>query len=285
MLHGHLQTSSEAQNMRIPAAFIADNGGSPYFIYLAMPGILYLVPNTLGPADSTSAETLAAILPAAVQAQASRLDYFIAENAKTTRAFLKLINTTHPLAKPLQEINISELNVNTDAAALPGLLAPLLAGFDAGLISEAGVPAVADPGANLVRLAHQHGIQVRPLVGPSSLLLAIMSSGLNGQSFAFNGYLPTDAAQRMKRIKTLEDRSRQEKQTQLLIETPYRNGAMLEALSSTCQPGTLICVATDLTLPGETVKTQGAAKWKSEIAAGKAPDFHKKPSVFLLLAG
>lgn len=130
MLHGHLQTSSEAQNMRIPAAFIADNGGSPYFIYLAMPGILYLVPNTLGPADSTSAETLAAILPAAVQAQASRLDYFIAENAKTTRAFLKLINTTHPLAKPLQEINISELNVNTDAAALPGLLAPLLAGFD-----------------------------------------------------------------------------------------------------------------------------------------------------------
>jgi 16S rRNA (cytidine1402-2'-O)-methyltransferase len=249
-----------------------------------MPGILYLVPNTLGPADQTNDATLAAILPAEVQALAARLDYFIAENAKTTRAFLKLIASVYPLARPLQEIKIAELNINTAATALPTLLAPLLEGKDAGLISEAGVPAVADPGANLVRLAHQHDIQVRPLVGPSSLLLAVMSSGLNGQSFAFNGYLPTDAAQRMKRIKQLEERSRHEKQTQLLIETPYRNGAMLEALVNNCHGNTLICVATDLTLPSETIKTQTAAKWKSDMTAGKTPDFHKKPSVFLLLS-
>jgi 16S rRNA (cytidine1402-2'-O)-methyltransferase len=151
-------------------------------------------------------------------------------------------------------------------------------------VSEAGVPAVADPGADLVRLAHQHGIAVRPLVGPSSLLLAVMSSGLNGQSFAFNGYLPTDASQRTKRIQQLEGRSRSEKQTQLLIETPYRNGQMLEALVGACQPGTLVCVATDLSLGSESVRTMTAAKWKAALAAGKAPDFHKKPTVFLFLA-
>jgi 16S rRNA (cytidine1402-2'-O)-methyltransferase len=152
------------------------------------------------------------------------------------------------------------------------------------LISEAGVPAVADPGANLVRMAHARGIQVRPLVGPSSLLLAVMASGLNGQSFAFNGYLPTDAAQRTKRIKLLEERSRQEKQTQLFIETPYRNGALLEALALNCHSNTLVCVATDLTLPSESIGTHTAAKWKSDLASGKAPDFHKKPTVFLMLA-
>eukprot|EP01041_Mallomonas_annulata_P019655 gene19655-39085_t len=138
------------------------------------------------------------VLPSQVQAITARLDYFVAENAKTARAFLKLVAIDHPLARPLQEIEIAELNVNTPAQALSGLLAPLLAGRDGGLVSEAGVPAVADPGADLVRLAHQHGITVRPLVGPSSLLLAVMASGLNGQSFAFNGYLPTDAAQRGK---------------------------------------------------------------------------------------
>jgi 16S rRNA (cytidine1402-2'-O)-methyltransferase len=135
-----------------------------------------------------------------------------------------------------------------------------------------------------VRLAHQHGIQVRPLVGPSSLLLAVMASGLNGQSFAFNGYLPTDPGQRTKRIQQLEQRSRAEKQTQLLIETPYRNAAMLEALVGACQPGTLVCVATDLSLPTESVRTLAASKWKAALAANKGPDFHKKPTVFLLLA-
>ena len=245
-------------------------------------GTLFLIPNTLGPTDPAP-DALSHILPTQVQAITSRLDYFVAENAKTARAFLKLIAVNNPLAKPLQEIEIAELNVNTPAAALYGLLAPLLAGRDAGLVSEAGVPAVADPGADLVRIAHQHGITVRPLVGPSSLLLAVMASGLNGQSFAFNGYLPTDAAARSKRIRELEQRSRSEKQTQLLIETPYRNAAMLEALVLACQGSTLVCVATDLSLPSERVKTLSAAKWKALLATGNAPDFHKKPTVFLLL--
>ena len=248
-----------------------------------MPGILYLIPNTLGPTDAIPG-ALNHVIPEHVQALTARLDCFVAENAKTARAFLKLIAIDHPLARPLQEIDIAELNVNTPPAALEGLLAPLLAGRDCGLVSEAGVPAVADPGADLVRLAHQHGITVKPLVGPSSLLLAVMASGLNGQSFAFNGYLPTDAAQRVKRIKELEQRSSREKQTQLLIETPYRNGAMLEALSGSCLPGTLICVATDLSLATESIRTLSAAKWKSQLAGGKMPDFHKKPTVFLLLA-
>ncbi|HEU4844632.1 MAG TPA: SAM-dependent methyltransferase [Burkholderiaceae bacterium] len=244
-----------------------------------MPGTLYLIPNTLG-----ATEALSHVIPEHVQATTASLDYFVAENAKTARAFLKLVGAAHPLCKPLQEIQIAELNVNTPAQALAGLLAPLLAGRDAGLVSEAGVPAVADPGADLVRLAHQHGIPVRPLVGPSSLLLAVMASGLNGQSFAFNGYLPTDAAQRTKRIQELEKRSRSEKQTQLFIETPYRNAAMLEALVAACQPGTLLCVATDLSLPSETIRTMTGAQWKSQLGAGKGPDFHKKPTVFLLLA-
>jgi 16S rRNA (cytidine1402-2'-O)-methyltransferase len=248
-----------------------------------MPGTLYLIPNTLGPTEAAP-HALSHILPEQVQDIASKLDYFVAENAKTARAFLKLVAIDHPLARPLQEIRIAELNVNTPPQALAALLAPLLEGRDAGLVSEAGVPAVADPGADLVRLAHQHGVPVRPLVGPSSLLLAVMASGLNGQSFAFNGYLPTDAGQRTKRIQQLEQRSRSEKQTQLLIETPYRNGAMLEALVASCQPATLVCVATDLSLATETVRTQTAAKWKAQLAAGKAPDFHKKPTVFLFLA-
>jgi 16S rRNA (cytidine1402-2'-O)-methyltransferase len=249
-----------------------------------MPGTLYLIPNTLGPADAGHIDALAQIIPKEVQVITARLGHFVAENAKTTRAFLKLIAAAHPLAQPLQEITISELNVNTDAGALPALLTPLLDGHDVGLISEAGVPAVADPGANLVRLAHTRGITVKPLVGPSSLLLAVMASGLNGQSFAFNGYLPTDAAERAKRIKALEDRSRKEKQTQLFIETPYRNTALLEALITNCHADTLVCIATDLTLTSESIKTQTAAKWKSDLSSGKAPDFHKKPTVFLLLA-
>jgi len=248
-----------------------------------MPGTLYLIPNTLGTTEGAPG-ALSHIIPLQVQALTARLDYFVAENAKTARALLKLIAIDHPLARPLQAIEIAELNVNTPPAALAGLLAPLLAGRDCGLVSEAGVPAVADPGADLVLLAHQHGITVRPLVGPSSLLLAVMASGLNGQSFAFNGYLPTDAALRAKRIKELELRSKSDKQTQLLIETPYRNGAMLEALVAHCLPGTLICVATDLSLPSESIRTLSCAQWKGLLGAGKLPQFHKKPTVFLLLA-
>jgi 16S rRNA (cytidine1402-2'-O)-methyltransferase len=249
-----------------------------------MAGTLYLIPNTLGRSDPAQADPLAGLIPADVQARIAALDYFIAENAKTARAYLKLVALKHPLAKPLQEIRISELNVNTPHDLLPALLDPLQAGRDGGLVSEAGVPAVADPGAELVRLAHERGIKIRPLVGPSSLLLAVMASGLNGQSFAFHGYLPTDPGQRGKRIKALEERSRQERQTQLFIETPYRNQALLEALATHCHANTLLCVATDLTLSSETIATRTAGKWKSELAAGHLPDFHKKPSVFLMLA-
>jgi len=243
-----------------------------------MNGTLYLIPNSLGPG------ALDEVLPASVRETTAQLDYFIAENAKTARAFLKLVSTTHPLGKPLQEIEIRELNINTAASELPSLLAPLLAGRSAGLVSEAGVPAVADPGADLVRLAHQKNIPVKPLVGPSSILLALMASGLNGQSFAFQGYLPTDSGQRANRLRQLEQRSRQEKQTQIFIETPYRNEAMLEAIANHCTSSTLLTVATDLTLETEMVRTQQIQVWKNEITAGRFPDFKKKPTVFLLLA-
>lgn len=248
-----------------------------------MSGTLYLVPNTLGLADAAGRSPLASVIPEEVQCITANLDYFIAENAKAARAFLKLVSLTFPLSKPLQEIRIDELDVNTPQDRLPALLAPIQQGRHAGLLSEAGVPAVADPGAGLVRMAHACGIAVRPLVGPSSLLLAVMASGLNGQSFAFNGYLPIDAQQRAKRIKALEERSRAERQTQVFIETPYRNGALLEALADICKSNTLVCVATDLTLPSESIQTRTAARWKQELGSGNAPDFHKKPSVFLVL--
>jgi len=247
-------------------------------------GTLYLIPNTLGDCGSIDSDVLGHVIPLEVQRLTATLSSFVAENAKSARAFLKLIALTHPLAKPIQEIRIAELNVNTSDDALPALLGPLLAGQDIGLISEAGVPAVADPGASLVRLAHRHNIVVRPMVGPSSLLLAVMASGLNGQSFAFNGYLPVDSTQRSKRIRELELRSRQEQQTQLFIETPYRNQTMLETLVSQCRPDTLLCVATDLTLPTEAIRTMTAMQWNKALISKQVPDFQRKPSVFLLLA-
>ncbi len=243
-----------------------------------MKGTLFLVPNALG------AGALDHVLTSEVRSITASLDYFVAENAKTARAFLNQVALTHPLRLKLQDIEIRELNVKTPASALPDLLAPLLAGRHGGLVSEAGVPAVADPGADLVRLAHERGIRVRPLVGPSSILLALMSSGLSGQNFAFNGYLPTDVAERANRIRQLEQRSRQEQQTQIFIETPYRNDALLQALSTHCQPSTQICIATQLTLEDEAIQRMSAQAWKQELAAGRLPDFRKKPTVFLMLA-
>jgi 16S rRNA (cytidine1402-2'-O)-methyltransferase len=249
-----------------------------------MHGTLYLLPNVLGFSENQGSEQLMAMIPAQVLAITASLDYLVAENAKSTRAFLKRIAALYPLHRPLQEIRIAELNVNTDSNALPALLAPILKGQHAGLISEAGVPAVADPGANLVRLAHQQNIPVKPLVGPSSILLALMGGGLNGQSFAFNGYLPTDAQKRAKQIKMLEDRSRTERQTQLFIETPYRNQALMEALVGTCRNDTLISTATDLTLESESIETLAVAQWKQRLIENRMPEFHKKPTVFSLLA-
>ncbi|SPA25221.1 SAM-dependent methyltransferase [Cupriavidus taiwanensis] len=242
-----------------------------------MSGTLYLIPNTLGKRDE--ADPLADVIPAGVQQIAAALDYLVAENAKTARAFLKKLGETTPLARPIQQIEIQELNVNTRADALAALLAPLQAGRDGGLLSEAGVPAVADPGADLVRLAHARGIRVRPLVGPSSILLAVMGSGLNGQSFAFNGYLPVDANERAQRLRELEQRSRKASQTQVFIETPYRNGALLEAMRQHCAGTTLLSVAVDLTLPGETIVTLPLSDWRPERIA-----LHKRPAIFSLLA-
>lgn len=242
-----------------------------------MTGTLYLVPNTLGKRDE--ADPLQAVLPAQVQQIAAQLDYFVAENAKTARAFLKRVGQDTPLARPIQQIEIRELNVNTPDAALAALLEPVLSGRDAGLLSEAGVPAVADPGANLVRLAHLRGVPVRPLVGPSSILLAVMGSGLNGQSFAFNGYLPVDPGERTQRLRELEQWSRRHRQTQVWIETPYRNDALLAALKASCAGTTLLSVAVDLTLPGETIVTQPLSAWQP----GRL-DLHKRPAIFSMLA-
>lgn len=239
---------------------------------------LYLIPNTLGKRDA--ADPLADVIPTGVQAIAARLDYLIAENAKTARAFLKKLSETAPLARPIQQIEIVELNVNTPATALDGLLAPIRAGREGGLLSEAGVPAVADPGANLVRLAHLRGVAVKPLVGPSSILLAVMASGLNGQSFAFNGYLPVDAGERAQRIKDLEQRSRKGQQTQVWIETPYRNAALLDALRQHCAGTTLLSIAVDLTLPGETIVTLPLSDWRPDRI-----DLQKRPAIFSILAG
>ncbi|MEX3629254.1 MAG: SAM-dependent methyltransferase [Burkholderia sp.] len=219
-------------------------------------GTLYLISNTLGEGE---AAMLAAVLPAAVQARAASLGYYIGENAKTTRAFLKKVGTE----RPIQEIEIRELNVKTPSGEIERLLAPILA--DAGPVSEAGCPAVADPGALLVRRAHERGVKVVPLVGPSSILLALMASGLNGQTFAFHGYLPVDAAARAKRLRELEQQARKARETEIFIETPYRNQAMLETLVATCAPSTLICVAAD---------------WKK----APGPNLQKRPAIFLLLA-
>jgi len=236
-------------------------------------GTLYLVPNTLGEGDD---DALNAVLPAPVRERAGTLASYIGENAKTTRAFLKRVGTT----RPIQEIEIRELNVNTPAGEIDKLLAPLLAGVDTGLVSEAGVPAVADPGALLVRRAHERGIKVVPLVGPSSILLALMASGLDGQSFAFHGYLPVDANERVKKLRDLEQTSRKARQTQIFIETPYRNRTLLDALLATCAPSTLVCVAADLTLPTETIVSRAVSDWKRK----PAPELHKRPAIFLLLA-
>jgi 16S rRNA (cytidine1402-2'-O)-methyltransferase len=240
------------------------------FVILMNTGTLYLIPVPLGPSPARD------VLPETVVGQAARLRHFIAENAKSARAFLKSL----PCESPLQEIDIRELDEHTLPDALPRLIAPLLAGKDAGLISEAGCPAVADPGAALVALAHEAGIPVRPLVGPSSLLLALMGSGLSGQNFAFHGYLPAKDDQRKKRILELESDSRRAGRTQLFIETPYRNRRMLEALIAACSPQTRIGIATDLTLPGQRIVTLRGGDWKRR----EVPDIDRHPTVFLLSA-
>lgn len=232
-------------------------------------GSLYLLPNTLG---DTAAE---AVIPAAVLHRARSIEYFIAENPKSARAFLKGVG--HP--RTLREIRIERLDHNTRPSELAPLLEPVLAGADAGLLSEAGLPAIADPGAGLVRLAHEKGVRVVPLSGPCSILLALSASGLEGQRFAFHGYLPVARTELTAAIKELERQSRRLHQTQIFIETPYRNDATLAAMLRVLSGDTLVCVAADLTLESEMVKTRPAAQWR-----GHAPQLKGRPAVFLILS-
>ena len=230
-------------------------------------GRLYLVPVALGGEDALAVLSNAAlrVLP--------KLRHFIVENPKTARQFLKAAGYPHPLS----ETDMQTLSEHTIAEQMPPLLKPLLEGKDCGLLSEAGCPAVADPGAALVRLAHGHGIRVVPLSGPSSLLLALMASGMNGQRFTFHGYLPVNADERRKKLLELERLSAQQDATQIFIEAPYRNQAVLQAVLETCDPDTLLCVATDITLESEAIRTQTLAAWKK-----KPPDINRRPTVFLL---
>jgi 16S rRNA (cytidine1402-2'-O)-methyltransferase len=254
-----------------------------------MSGSLILVPNTLdfGVESDTTALDLQEVLPLGVIRIAAGLEHWVAENAKTTRAFLKRVDAVVPLARPLQAIQIVELprpqkgaKTGSPSGGLEALLAPAAQGHDIGLISEAGLPAVADPGAALVQAAHALGIKVLPLSGPSSLLLALAASGLNGQSFAFVGYLPVDAAERSTRIRELEAHSRRLGQTQLMIETPYRNEALLGALLASLNPATRLSVSCGLTLAQGWTRTDSVARWKA------APTHVAKniPAVFSLLA-
>lgn len=236
-------------------------------------GRLYLVPTPLDHGCDTPV-ALPAVLPAGTIETAARLTHWISENAKSTRAFLKRVQDVTPLAAPMQAQHITELprqahkkgdhgpaaQSRVDARAL---LTPALAGHDMGLISEAGMPAVADPGSSVVRAAHALGVPVRPLVGPVSVLLALAGSGLNGQNFAFVGYLPQEAAARTSRIRALEALALKTGQTQLFIETPYRNATLLAALAASLQAGTRLAVASALTLPDEQVRCLSAAQWQA----------------------
>ncbi|HYE70739.1 MAG TPA: SAM-dependent methyltransferase [Aquabacterium sp.] len=250
-------------------------------------GTLVLMPNTLDLGTGHEV-ALAQVLPQAAIERATGLRHWVAENAKSTRAFLKRVHACRPLALPLQEIDIRELprprkGGGTAGPAANGdlesLLAPALAGEDVGLLSEAGLPAIADPGAGLVAAAHAIGVPVDPLPGPSSLLLALAASGLNGQSFAFTGYLPIDAAARAARIRELDALSRRLQQTQIAIETPYRNAALLGALAEHLNPATRLAIACGLTLPGGWCRTLPAARWRETPAT--LPD--TMPAVFCWL--
>lgn len=234
------------------------------------PGRFYLLPNALGAGE------LSHVLPQAALERLGTLRYLIAENPKAARQLLKRAGT----GIPLQEIRIETLNEHTPASALPGLLAPIASGLDGGLVSDAGCPAVADPGAPLIRLAHERGLRVIPLVGPSSIMLALMASGLEGQRFAFHGYLPVDEAQLGTRLRELERESQRLAQTQIFIETPYRNDRMLGILLRSLKESTRVCVASNLSLQGEKIISRSVRDWRR----ASPPSFRDQPAVFLLAA-
>ena len=256
---------------------------------MAKLGTLFLVPNTLG--DDARHEQLPWVLPNETIIQSAKLKHWIVEDAKTARAFLKAIDTVSPLVCTIQEMQMGEwrgLARNAkygDSVKPADLLKPLIAGNDMGLMSEAGVPGVADPGAELVLAAHKLGAKVKPLVGPSSILLGLMASGLNGQRFAFQGYLPHDTHERSGKLKQLELESRKLQQTQIWIETPYRNTAMLMACMNSLSPQTMLCLGVDLSLPNEMIVTASIGEWRKRYPNETAcASLQNRPTVFLLLA-
>ncbi len=230
-------------------------------------GKLYLIPTTLG--DNEPLE----VMPISVKKVIEEVGHFIVENEKSARRFIKKI--TPKKSQPSLEIML--LDKYADAMEVQHYLDVCQQGISVGLLSEAGVPAIADPGAEIVKLAHEKGIQVVPLVGPSSILMAMMSSGMNGQNFAFNGYLPIDKGERKKEIKYLEKVSRERGQSQIFIETPYRNDKMLDDLRAILAPATRLCIAADISLTTEYIKTHTIQEWKKI-----KPDLHKRPAIFIL---
>ena len=233
-------------------------------------GTLYMVPVTLGD------DNLSYVIPADVMKLVQNLEYFVVENEKSARRFLGSVKTN----KPVRELNFQLLNEHSAEKDLPALIAPLLAGHDVGMLSEAGCPGIADPGATLAALAHRKGIKVAPLVGPSSILLSLMASGFNGQQFTFLGYLPSDKAARVNKLKDIEKQSQRLSETQIFIETPYRNQHMLEDILASCGANTKLCIARNVSLETEFVVSKTIAEWKKS----ELPDLHKQPTVFLLLA-
>lgn len=233
-------------------------------------GTLYFIPVTLGNDNITK------VIPKDVVSITQQLDEFVVESEKTARHFLSAIKHS----KPIREITLKTLNEHTPDKEIPLLLNSLLAGKDIGLMSDAGCPGIADPGAKLAALAHQRGIRVVPLVGPSSILLSLMASGLNGQRFTFLGYLPADKSARIQTLRDIEKSSRNHQETQVFIETPYRNQHMLEDILSNCGSETRLCVACNISLDDEFIATKSVKNWKQNAL----PDLHKKPTVFLLLA-
>lgn len=234
---------------------------------ILLTGKLYLIPTTLGEMKPED------VLPQTIKRSIDFIDNYIVENEKTARRFIKSI---HP-DKKQSELKLSLLNKRTEESDYAKMMQPLFNGLNIGLMSEAGCPGVADPGAVIVKLAHEKGIQVIPLVGPSSILLALMASGMNGQSFAFNGYLPIDSSEKKNAIKKFERISQEENQSQLFIETPYRNNKLLETLTQTLHPNTQLCVACDITLPTEFIKTKTVKEWKKNKV-----DLHKRPCIFII---
>lgn len=230
-------------------------------------GNLYLIPCTLGETPPLE------VLPLLVKKAVEHIDFYIVEHEKAARRFIK--NVVPRKSQP--DLHFSLINKFTNEAEIPQMLKPCLDGQDVGVISDAGCPGIADPGASVVSEAHRLGIKVVPLVGPSSILLAMMASGFNGQNFAFNGYLPIDKRERRVEIKRLERLSSDQQQSQIFIETPYRNNQLLESLVSVLQPQTLLCVACDITLPSEYIRTQSAEEWSKTNV-----DLNKRPTIYII---